>query len=59
MSPFGGFLGVLMQKGTNCEILNLNNKRLWHLKVHVIQQKSPVLMGETLQKIKFLSDRSI
>ena len=39
-----------MQKGTNCEILNLNNRRLGLLKVHVIQQKSLVLMGKTLQK---------
>ena len=28
LSPFGGFLGVFMQKGTNCEILNLRLGRL-------------------------------
>ena len=34
LSPFGGFFGV--QKGTNCEILNLNNRRIGCLKIHVI-----------------------
>ena len=36
LSPFGGVLGVFMQKGTNCEILNLNNWRFGRLKKHVI-----------------------
>ena len=50
LSPFGGFLGVFMQKGANCEVLNLNNRRLGRLKIPVILQKSLLLMGETLQK---------
>ena len=33
---FDGFCGFLIQKGTNCEILNLNNRRLGRLKVHII-----------------------
>ena len=44
---FDRFCGFLIQKGTHCEILHLNNRRLMRLKVHVIK-KSLVLMGETL-----------
>ena len=43
LSLFGVFLGVFMQKGTKWSItwsnLNLNNRRLWRLKVHIIHQK--------------------
>ena len=46
---FDGFWGFSIKKGTHCEILNLKNWRLVRLKVHVIKQKSLVLMGETLQ----------
>ena len=52
LSPYGGFLGDFMQNGINCEILNLNNRRLGRLKIHKCYiKKSLVLMGETLQKI--------
>ena len=40
------FCRFLFKKGTNCAILNLNNRRLRRLKVHVILQKSLVLMGK-------------
>ena len=43
-------LSKIFKKGTNCEILYLINRRLGRLKVHVIKQKSLVLMGETLQQ---------
>ena len=33
---FERFCGFLIKKGTHCEILNLNNRRLGRLKVHVI-----------------------
>ena len=40
-----------MQKGDKLgNFYMLNNRRLGGLKVHVIQQKILVLMGETLQK---------
>ena len=48
MHIFDRFCGFLIQKGTNCEILNLNNRRHGRLKVHVINQKSLVLMRKTL-----------
>ena len=44
-------LSKICKKGTDCEILNQNNRRLGGLKVHVIQQYSLVLMGETLQNV--------
>ena len=43
-------LSEMCKKGSNCQILNQNNRRLGRLKVHVIKQQSLVLMGETLQK---------
>ena len=46
-----------IKKGTNCEILNLNNRRIGRLKVHFTKQKSFVLMGETLQFV--LSNQSL
>ena len=39
LSPFGGFLGVFMQKGTNCEILNLNNRRLSWLGIPAVPRR--------------------
>ena len=33
---FERFCGFLIKKGTHCDILNLNNRRLMRLKVHVI-----------------------
>ena len=33
---FDKFCGFLIRKGTNCAILNINNRRLRRLKVHVI-----------------------
>ena len=47
-----------MQKGQNLEILNQNNRRLERLKIHVISQKSHVLMGETLE-IFFIFERPV
>ena len=43
-------ISKICKKGTHSEILNLNNRRLMRLKVHVILQKSLVLTGKTLQK---------
>ena len=40
----------IRQKGSNWSILNLNDRRLGRLKVNIINQKSLVLMEETLQK---------
>jgi len=56
---FDRFCGFLIEKGTNCAILNLNNRRLGHLKVHVILQTSLVLKGDPTKKIEFLSDQSL
>ena len=39
VSPLGGILGDFVQKWTNLSILNLNNRRLARLKIHVIHQK--------------------
>ena len=47
-------LSKICKKGTNCENLNLNNRKLGRLNVHVISQKSHVQMGDTLQKMKDL-----
>ena len=52
-------ISKISKKGTNCEILNLNNRRPVRLKVHVKEQKGLVVMGETLQKIKLVSDQSL
>ena len=44
----------------NFAILNLNNRRLGCLKVHVILQKCLVLIGgNPTKKLKFLSDQSL
>ena len=48
LHKFDRFCGVLIKKRAN---LNLSNRRLVRLKVHVMLQKSLVLMRETLQKI--------
>ena len=53
------FCGFLIKKGTNCEILNLNNRRLVRLKVHIIKQKSLVMMGGNPTKKFGLSDQSL
>ena len=45
MHIFDRFWGFLMQKGTNWSILNLNSRRLVHLKVHVINQKKSCTDG--------------
>ena len=50
LSPFSGFLGVFMQKGTHCEILKLNNQRLGRLKIHVILQKKSCADGRNPTK---------
>ena len=43
----------IFKKGTNCEILNLNNRRLRPLKVHVIWQKNLLLISENpIKKLK-------
>ena len=46
-------LPKICKKGTNCEILNLNNERLGRLKVHVIKQKSLTDGGNPTKKINF------
>ena len=46
-----------MQKGTNWEILNLNNRRLVRLKVHVILQKKSCTDVGNPKKKYFLSDQ--
>ena len=56
--PFAWKHLKIRQKGTNYEILKLNNRRLGRLKIHFIYQKSLVLMGETLLKKSILSDQS-
>ena len=42
--------GFSCEKGQNISILNLNNRRLRRLKVHVINQKRLVLMGGNPKK---------
>ena len=59
MHIFDRFYGFLIKKGAYCEILNLINRRLVRLKVHIIYQKILALMGETLEKNLFLSDQSL
>ena len=53
------FLRMLIQKGTNCAILNPNNCRLGRLVMLFNKQKSLVLMGETLQKKKNLVENRV
>ena len=52
-------LSQICQKGTNCEILNLNNWRLGRLKVHVQGTKKILYWwGKPYKTVKFLSDQS-
>ena len=53
---FDGFCGFLIQRGTHCEIFNLNNRRLVRLKVRVNTKKKSCTDGGNPTKKIFLSD---
>ena len=48
---FHRFCGFLFKRGTNCEILNLNNRRLVLLKVYVKLQKVLYWLGKPILRI--------
>jgi len=52
-------LSNICKVGTNCKILNLNNRRLGRLKVHDIKKKVLHWWGKPYKRIKFLSDQSL
>ena len=60
---FDRFCGFLIKKGTNCGILNINNRWLMRLKVHVMymlyNKKVLYWWGKPYRNISFLSDQSL